>query len=596
MFAPSRKARTRRNSGKDTMTQRNSDAIQAIKSRINIADLVRRYVELRPVGSRLVAPCPFHQETKPSFSVNEEQGTFYCFGCQASGDIFDFYGRINGLDFRESLEQLAEEAGVRLEHFTSAPGQTAAHSRKRDMLAIHKIAAAHFAGNLSVGSAHDCRDYIRERGLNREIVEKFQLGWSLDAWQDLRDTLHRSGFRDDTAVECGLLSRNAGGRVYDRFRNRLMFPIFGLSGQVIAFGGRILPALAREDDAKYINSSDSPIYKKGEHLYGLFQARRSIEVEKCAMLTEGYMDVLTLHQFGYTNAVAGLGTALTPEQVKRLSGFCSTVELLYDGDAPGRKAAFKACGMMLARGMSCRVVLFPEKDDIDSLLRSRGKEAFEDLRRQAREGLSFCIATLRAGSPRESVEWARAFLAEIEIPELFHRIASELASGLGLTESELRGAVLERRQNNAKTFSRRSPEPVRKVSRDREIMTFAVRYPQRLEDLRSYGADLALSAPWAYRLWNKLETISADEIFSALDEQEKKFWIRCRSAEAPPLNEKNEKSELYAIQCMLNVLQTSSHTDSVAAALRQGPTDLDTQREYLRALMEARGRQGDQQL
>lgn len=576
------------------MVQRSSDAIQAIKNRISIADLVRRYVEVRPMGSRLVAPCPFHQETKPSFSINEEQGTFYCFGCQASGDIFDFYGRINGLDFRESLEQLAEEAGVQLDRFKPDPGASKARSHKRDMLTIHKLAAAHFVGNLPSPQARLCREYIRERGLSDEIVEKFQLGWSLDEWQALCDTLHRGGFRDDIAVECGLLSRSSGGRVYDRFRNRLMFPISGLSGQVIAFGGRVLPALAKEDDAKYINSSDSPIYKKGEHLYGLFQARRAIDVAKSAMLTEGYMDVLTLHQFGYANAVAGLGTALTPEQVKRLSGFCSTIELLYDGDGAGRKAAFKACKMLLVRGLACKVVLFPEGDDIDSLLRTQGVKIFEDLRSQAPEGLDFCISMLRSGSPRESVEWARAFLSEVEIPELFHRFASELASGLGLTESELRGAVLGRKQNNGQALPRRTAEQPRKVSRDREIMTFAVRYPHRLGDLRIYGADLALNAQWAYHLWDKLEKFSADEIFSALNEQEKKFWVRCRSAEAPPINKKNEESELYAIQRMLNVLQTSSHTDSVAAALRQGPADPDTQREYLRALMEARGRQGDQ--
>ncbi len=578
------------------MVQRNSDAIQAIKNRISIAELVRRYVEVRPMGARLVAPCPFHQETKPSFSINEEQGTFYCFGCQASGDIFDFYGRINGLDFRESLEQLAEEAGVQLDRFKPSSGIPGEHSRKRDMLTIHKLAAAHFVSNLSASPARLCREYIQERGLSDEIVEKFRLGWSLDEWQALRDALHRGGFRDEIAVNCGLLSRSASGRVYDRFRNRLMFPISSLSGQVIAFGGRILPALAKDDDAKYINSSDSPIYKKGEHLYGLFQARRAIDVAKSAMLTEGYMDVLTLHQFGYTNAVAGLGTALTPEQVKRLSGFCSSIELLYDGDAAGRKAAFRACRMLLVRGLACKVILFPEKDDIDSLLRTQGSEAFERLRKQAPEGLAFCISTLRAGSPRESVEWARSFLSEVEIPELFHRFASELAAGLGLTESELRGAVLSRRQSSSHYHPRQTAEPPRKVSRDREIMTFAVRYPHRLADLRACGADLALNAQWACHLWDKLEKFSADEIFSILNEQEKKFWVRCRSAEAPPINEKNEERELYAIQRMLNVLQTSSHTDSVAAALRQGPTDPDTQREYLRALMEARGRQGDQQL
>ncbi|MBR3881436.1 MAG: DNA primase, partial [Mailhella sp.] len=268
---------------------RNSDVIQAIKSRMSLADMARRYVELRSVGSRLVAPCPFHQETKPSFSINEEQGTFYCFGCQASGDIFDFYGKLNGLDFKETLQALAEEAGVQLEAYRPNPQARQERSQKRDMLKMHELAASHFHSNLSASHAKVCRDYIEERGITPELQEKFGLGWSMDSWQDLGDTLRRGGFSLNAAVECGLQSKSNSGRTFDRFRNRLMFPIRNLSGQTVAFGGRIIPSLAREDDAKYINSSDSPIYKKGEHLFGLFQARPAIAVKKNIILTEGYM-------------------------------------------------------------------------------------------------------------------------------------------------------------------------------------------------------------------------------------------------------------------------------------------------------------------
>ncbi len=581
------------------MSSRNTDAIQAIKARISIADLARRYVDVRPVGSRLVAPCPFHQETKPSFSINEEQGTFYCFGCQASGDIFDFYGRINGLDFRETLEQLAEEAGVQLASYKPDPQAARYRSQKRDMLKMHELAAAHFARNLQDGRGKLCRDYIAERGISPEIQEKFGLGWSLDEWQALEGVLRRVGFGGEAAIECGLLARGSGGRPYDRFRNRLMFPIRNLSGQVVAFGGRILPALAGENDAKYINSSDSPIYKKGEHLYGLFQARPSIATKKSIMLTEGYMDVLTLHQFGYTQAVGVLGTALTPDQVKRLSGFSSAIELMFDGDGAGRKAALRSCEMLLVRGLSCRVVLFPDPHDIDSLLRTEGPDAFEVLRREARDGMTFCLGVLRDMAPKDAVDWARAFLAQVEMPELFHRFASDLSAGLGLTEAELRGGVLERKkQRNAAFSARFSAAPVvRGMSRDREIMTFAVRYPHRLPDLRDYGADLALAAPWARKLWGKLERYChgdrPEAVFSELDPKEKQFWVRCRDTDtgAPALD--NEDGELNAIQRMLDTLQTTSHTASVVAALRQGTADRETQREYMRALKEARGRRGD---
>ena len=571
---------------------KNNDVIQAIKSRLSLADMARRYVELRPAGSRLVAPCPFHQETKPSFSINEEQGTFYCFGCQASGDIFDFYGRLNGLDFKETLAALAEEAGVRLDSYRADPKAREQRSQKRDMLKMHELAASHFHSNLSSPSAAACRDYIGERGISPELVEKFGLGWSMDSWQDLGDTLRRAGFNLSTAAECGLQSKSQGGRTFDRFRNRLMFPILNLSGQAIAFGGRILPALARDDDAKYINSSDSPIYKKGEHLFGLFQARPSIAVKKSVILTEGYMDVITLHQYGYTQAVGVLGTALTPDQIKRLSGFSSSLELMFDGDNAGRKAAFRSCEMLLSRGLSCKVVLFPDDNDIDSMLHSFGADAVEDLRAHAQDGLEFCISVLRGMAPRDAVEWARHFLSQVDMPELFHRFAADLAAGLGLSEADLRGGVLDRRSAAAPRAQERRSTAPRSISRDREIMTFAVRYPHRLPDLQAAGADLALREPWALKLWDKLAAACSEQAFDDLDPKEKTFWIRCRGQEAPPLND--EEGELNAIRQMLINLQKTSHMASVVAALRQGTASQETQREYMRALLEARGRRIDQ--
>lgn len=571
---------------------KSNDVIQAIKSRISLADMARRYVELRPAGSRLVAPCPFHQETKPSFSINEEQGTFYCFGCQASGDIFDFYGRLNGLDFKETLAALAEEAGIRLDAYRSDPRAREQRSQKRDMLKMHELAASHFHSNLNAPSAAVCRSYIEERGISRELVEKFGLGWSMDSWQDLGESLRRAGFNLNAAVECGLQSKSQGGRTFDRFRNRLMFPIRNLSGQTIAFGGRIIPSLAREDDAKYINSSDSPIYKKGEHLFGLFQARPSIAVKKSVILTEGYMDVITLHQYGYTQAVGVLGTALTPEQIKRLSGFSSHLELMFDGDGAGRKAAFRSCEMLLSRGLSCRVVLFPDDNDIDSMLHTYGTDAVEELRAHAQDGIVFCISVLRGMAPREAVEWARRFLSQVDMPELFHRFAADLAAGLGLSEADLRGGVLERRRAASHgTITPRDVTP-HGISRDREIMTFAVRYPHRLPDLQAAGADLALRSPWALKLWEKIAQYCSDQAFDELDPKEKNFWIRCRGEDAPPLD--NEEGELSAIRQMLINLQKTSHMASVVAALRQGTASQETQREYMRALLEARGRRSDQ--
>lgn len=576
------------------------DAIRTIKERLNIVDVVRRYVELKRNGPRWMAPCPFHQETKPSFSVNEEEGLFYCFGCQASGDVFDFYGRINGLDFRETLEQLAAETGIILDSGGRGGNDgerqiRQEQSHRRQILRMYEIAAAHFARNLDDPSGAECRAYMEHRGLSAEIIRQFGLGWSRREWQDLSTVLQGAGFDLRLAVESGLLGKSdRTGRGYDRFRGRLMFPIKSLSNQIIAFGGRII---ADEDEAKYINSSDTPIYKKGDHLYGLFQARKGIAAKGRALLTEGYMDVLTLHQYGYDNAVGVLGTALTPEQIKRLSGFTSSLALLFDGDRAGRKAALRSCEMLLARGLSCKVVLLPEGEDIDSLLRAQGVEAFESLQERAPDGLQFCIDVLRALAPRETVEWARAFLRKVEIRELISPYASRLATYLQLSEETLRQSVAETRLRSRSSAEAR-PDPVQSLSprsmRDRQIMMFAVRYPHRLEDLRRRGADLILATTVARQLWDKIEEYGPEEAVYHLNEREKKFWVRCRTGEAPPLDSGDR--ELQSLIKELDAFDSATQKSSLSAALRENARtgDFEADLDYLRVLQETLGRGNEQ--
>lgn len=567
------------------MARTSRDAIAEIKAKLSMVDLARRYVELRPMGNRLVAPCPFHQETKPSFSINADEGTYYCFGCQAAGDIFDFYGRMNGMDFRESLEALAEETGVELPKFQKgdafAPRQV---SHKQEMMKMHEIAAHHFKQNLQ--KSEIVRTYIEERQIAPEIVERFGLGFSSDAWQALADIFKRSGFNLDIGVECGLLMKSKNGRYYDRFRNRLMFPIRDVNGRTIAFGGRVIPALDDGESAKYLNTNGTPIYKKSQQLFGLDVARRSVTAQKSIMITEGYMDILTLYQFGYTNAVACLGTSFPEEQVKRITELSKNVELLFDGDNPGREAAFKACGKLLVKGISCKVVLFPPEDDIDSLLKEKGKEVFENLREKSTEGLNFCIQTLKKRSPKDAVEWSREFLGQIEMPELFQPMATKLALGLGIDEAELRlGVVEQKKAQNTRTSNSQPNETgkaaaPKKKTMDADILTVATRYPHCLQALQEMGADLALELPKAKAYWDKLLQYSEDEILAFLDNSEKSFWVKCRSADAPPRN--NEEGELEAIRYLIQAKQKKSYVQSVVTAVRESGED--SQKAYLRAL------------
>lgn len=422
-------------------------AVKAIKERLNIADLVRRYVELRQNGSRAMGCCPFHQEKTPSFSVNADEGFFYCFGCQASGDIFDFHARINGLEFKEALEQLAEECGITLErggHSGKSGGQSGSleKSRKQQALAMHELAKLHFVQNLKSPDGAGARAYLSGRELSPEVIRRFELGWSKPGWNSLHDALRKSGFKPEEAAQCGLLAKSERGSFYDRFRERLMFPIRNLAGKVVAFGGRVIGKT--DDQAKYINSSDSPIYKKGEHLYGLFESRRAISQERSIVLTEGYMDVISLHQFGIENSCGVLGTALTPEQVKRLGQLSSKLVLIFDGDTAGRKAALRAAEMILTKGLACTVVLMPDGEDIDSFLHKEGKDAFVRLRESAPDGFDFCLSVLqREFAIKDQLEWAGKFLGQIPVAQpgdasLKSHYFTAFTYGLGVKEETLR--------------------------------------------------------------------------------------------------------------------------------------------------------------
>lgn len=562
-----------------------NEALQTIRERINLVDLVGRYVELKRNGNRYSAPCPFHQETKPSFSVNPDKGFFYCFGCHASGDLFEFYAKINGLDFRESVEQLAQEAGIVVEFGHSPSMRPTGEQRtdKKQILQMYELAAQAYQINLQSPSGLQCREYLQKRGVTPEIIEKFALGWAPEGWRFLTEKLLKKKHNLELAAQAGLISSSDKGNFYDRFRGRLIFPIKNLSGQVIAFGGRIIE---NTDEAKYINSADSPIYKKKEHLYGLYQARSSIGAKGFAMLTEGYMDVLTLNQFKYGNCAGVLGTALTEEQIRRLSGFCSRFLLIFDGDKAGRKAAFRSCEMLLARGLNCNVAILPPEDDIDSLLKSGGPQVFDELAANAPDGLKFCINVLKDMAPKDAVDWTREFLADVRVPELATTYASSLAAALRMEESSLR-------QNAAKTRNRRQPTNIGRAifhnTRDRQIMIFAARYPERLAELRGMGAHMALSSESARELWKLIETWGPDEILLHLDESQKEFWIAQRGPAAAPLT--NGDFELACLEKELDIFYAASKKASLSRALAETSktSDFNAQLEYLRALQETLG-------
>lgn len=578
-----------------------SQAIQQIKARLNIADIIRRYVDLRPVSGRWMGVCPFHQETKPSMSVNEEEGFFYCFGCQASGDVIDFYQRINGLEFKEALELLADEASVELKKVKYDPNAQLERKKKKTILDMHDQAQAFFKWNLNQTHGAPASKYLKNRGLNPEIVDSFGLGYSLDDWHGLENFLKSKGWQPEDGVEAGLLTKNEKQNIYDRFRGRLIFPIHNLSGRVVAFGGRIIS----DGEPKYLNSSDTPIYKKGDHLYGLYQARSYMTRSKRALLTEGYMDVLSLHQFGYADSCGVLGTALTPTQVKRLGGFCDRIFLVFDGDGPGRKAALKSAEMIMLQGISCKVIMLPDGEDVDSLLQTSGTQGFDEFLNNSAKGLDYCLDLLKDEfSPKARMNWVENFINKIDDLKIRADYIAEISKKLGLigvSETEFRRALGQSTPRTAAKNSHAIGEQTSQLDKDdkddRYFLKFPIKHPEYISSLEERGFEQILVTDWAKNFWKKIVAHKNEDLLPWLNDNEKSFWTASREEKNRIVLSGQELSEEW--EHILNKIASGRSKNSrtrLKAALQRAQEAGDTKRvlEYMKALSDSFGRDDEQ--
>jgi len=365
-------------------------AKEEIKRRADLAAIVQQYVPLQRSGRRLKGRCPFHQEKTPSFFVDPAGGFWKCFGCGAGGDVFSFLMKIEGLTFPEAAERLANQLGIQ---WRSEPVDQARVQRRRQQQSALELAAEHFRHNLASPLGAGAREYLEKRGLLPETVEAFGLGFAPAEWDDLARFLGGKAVPPAMAQEAGLIrARQSHSGFYDVFRNRVMFPISDASGRILGFGGRTLDP---EESAKYLNSADTPLFKKGHHVYGLPQARAAMTAANFVVLVEGYTDVLALHQAGFAQVVAALGTALTEDHVRLLGRYVETVVLCYDADTAGQAAALRNLEVFERVGVDAQVVVLPQGLDPDELVRERGLAAWEE-----------CLA-------------ARLSLAEYQLDRLF---------------------------------------------------------------------------------------------------------------------------------------------------------------------------------
>lgn len=354
------------------------EIIDEIRQKTDIVEIVSGYVPLKKQGRNFVGLCPFHAEDTPSFVVSPDKQIYYCFGCQHGGNVINFIMEQDNLSLPEAAEKLADQCGVIIPEGNFSQKDIARQHKKKTFYDMYERAAGFYQQILrKAPEGAPGRAYLQKRGLTPQIIADFKLGFSpADKWDALYQHLSQAGFRDSDMVEAGLISKSSKNqKYYDKFRNRVMYPIVDYKGQFIAFGGRVLD----QELPKYLNSQDSLIFNKSQNLYGLFVAGPSIRKENCAVIMEGYMDVLTAHQNGVSNAVASLGTAFTPEHGRLLKRYTDRVILAYDGDGAGTKATIRGIDILREMGFRIQIVSFPQGQDPDDFLKANGKAGWQDL-------------------------------------------------------------------------------------------------------------------------------------------------------------------------------------------------------------------------
>lgn len=606
-------------------------AKEEIRARVDLVDYIGAYVRLTRRGQNYIGLCPFHSERTPSFNVSREKRIYKCYGCGEGGDIFSFVMKQENLSFREALERLAERVGIRLEPLRGAGGTPGVNRRERAR-AVHAEAARYYAGLLWNNPA--ALEYLRRRGLSDTTIGDFGLGWAPDEWDGLIRHLGAIGWTPRDLLDAGLATSRDGSSYYDRFRGRIMFPIFDVQNRVIAFGGRILG----EGEPKYLNSPESPLFNKSRTLYGLNTARHAIAEQDRVLVMEGYMDVLAAHQAGFRYAVATLGTSLTKEHVDVLGRHTRRIVLAYDADSAGVRAAGKAGPVFEQAGMEVRLLVLPVGHDPDSFLREAGPPAFAERIENAVPLVDFQLNALRARHDLETeegrAEYVRAALpvissvrSNVTRDRYIRRLAEEWArddlARVMYREEDIRRdmtalarrAFWEARNRQAQAAQREAaaaplegPEPVEPArpavpsgldKAETEVLRALLREPALVQPLHLQTWEFA-DGPRrriAERVMARLASGEGSDLLEEigdLPEEEARIVTDLHIAEEPPLSaaaveDSVERLRAHARQRRLQELKAYI-TEHVEPLIRQGiaPRDDPRWQEWLELQQQAR--------
>ena len=491
-----------------------------ILARTDLAALIGQYVSLHKRGRDLVGLCPFHGEKTPSFHVHPDRGFFKCFGCGKGGDAIRFMMELENLRFPDAARMLAKRAGVEL--VEEDPRESRRRSERESIYDANKIAAAFFHRLLlSDPRAETARRYCEGRGITRATIEAFQLGFSLPEWSALADELRREGVDVQIALAAGLVKARGEGRgVYDVFRNRIMVPTYATTGEVVAFGGRALA----DENPKYLNTGTTPVYTKGRFVYALNVARRNAAKDNTLIVVEGYLDCIALHQAGFGNAVAALGTAFTPEQAAELQKYATTIFVCYDADVAGQAAARKSISILAAnKELSVKIVALPVGEDPDSFVRSQGAAAFQTLLDGAVDAVEFAldraIGPLAAShrTPAQKAREGERIMRELSPREEWHQRRIYVAGLLKLHPSDLENSIT---MGDPTRFAPRTPPGARftrhlapapkRVTFERDVIAAFVEEPLLLDEYAGGIAPEAFVDPVLREVLEQLYAARAD--------------------------------------------------------------------------------------
>ena len=462
--------------------------IDQVRLSIDIVDVVGDHVALTRRGKSFVGLCPFHDDSSPSLNVSQEKQIYKCFACGAGGNSFTFLRDIENISFIEAVRQLADRAGIALPDAKPAdPDQQEVFDQ---LYRANELAVKYFHHLLTQDEkAADAMAYLENRGINRDVIDTFSLGYAPDQWEGFLQVATRRGFSPQILERAGLVTqRQTGGGFYDRFRNRITFPIHAATGRPVAFGAR---ALDPDEQAKYINSPETPVYNKSAILYGLWRDRDAIRDAGVALVVEGYMDLIALSQYGIENAVASSGTALTPDHARLLRRYAPKTILIFDGDTAGATAAMRGIGSLFEVGLEVRVVTLPEDHDPDSYVRAHGPDGLLRLTENAAPAIDFLIAQFAQRDDLSTVDGktrtAHALaelVGRITDNALKQFLIKDIAEKIGIDEEILIG--IAQRQRRPARSQNGQPEPESYDTRprsERELLTFLMQHPENVDSV-----------------------------------------------------------------------------------------------------------------